>query len=211
MTPHPVPPPSPARSDQEDVTLPLYGASPRQAVVRFWRKYAVFSGRASRSEYWWWTLVAMIISTVLQLATAVLSPEGINAYFLKDRNLWDQGLLSWLWTAATLVPGLALVVRRLHDGNRSGWWLLLLLPLYAALVLQTVVLARLDVVSMTEQGEASQVLLALVPGLVLTLVGLVGAIVLLVFLITGPDPRGVRFDRHPFPADPRTGLPTGGR
>lgn len=107
---------------------PHYGASFPVAAKRFFTKYATFSGRASRSEYWWWTLAAVAVSIVLNIiiglgtttsslsSTPDFGPAAIFGYVLLG-----------IWGLATLVPSLALSVRRLHDGNFSGWLLLLLL------------------------------------------------------------------------------------
>ena len=79
------------------------------------KKYAVFSGRARRTEYWMFFLFNVIISLVLGFLAAILS----NLYAL-----------------AVLIPGLAVSVRRLHDTNRSGWWLLIsLVPIVGIIVL----------------------------------------------------------------------------
>ena len=120
-----------------DVPLwaPLYGASAPDAVIRFFRKYATFSGRASRSEYWWMILVNGVVSNLFYLL-AVLA--GVN-----DANVAAVIALGLLivWTLATLVPGVALVVRRLHDANYSGWMALLgLIPLAGGIVLLVFVL-----------------------------------------------------------------------
>lgn len=122
-----VPPAGPAPADQ-DLDLPLYGATAGQAARRFWRKYATLRGRASTSEFWWWTLIATVVSLALQLIAAAVSADGFVDYFRNNRTLSLQAWLPWLWSAATLMPTVALVVRRLHDGNRSGWWYLLVLP-----------------------------------------------------------------------------------
>lgn len=91
------------------------------------KKYAVFGGRARRKEYWYFILFNIIISIVLAIidsATGNFSPET------------GMGLLGGIYTLAVLIPGIAVGVRRLHDTDRSGWWLLLLLiPLLGAIVL----------------------------------------------------------------------------
>jgi len=118
---------------------PLYGASLPEAVSRFFKKYATFSGRASRSEYWWWTLVASIISLVLNVvmlvggsAGATLRPDGTSV----PGPGYVVGLvLAAIWFLAVLVPSLALTVRRLHDANYSGWmYLLVLIPLAGPII-----------------------------------------------------------------------------
>ena len=75
--------------------------------------YANFSGRARRSEYWWYALCNFLIGAVLQLAD----------YFIG----FDIGILGSLYGLAVLVPGLAVFVRRMHDVGKSGWFILLLL------------------------------------------------------------------------------------
>lgn len=91
------------------------------------KKYAVFSGRARRKEYWFFVLFNVIASVVLSVIdgmTGTLDAEG------------GVGLLSGLYGLAVLVPSIAVGVRRLHDIGRSGWWLLVVLvPLLGALVL----------------------------------------------------------------------------
>jgi uncharacterized membrane protein YhaH (DUF805 family) len=67
-------------------------------------KYADFTGRASRSEYWWWFLFVVLVSA----ATGIIS-EKLYAVF----------------SLAALLPGIAVSVRRLHDIDKSGWFLLL--------------------------------------------------------------------------------------
>ena len=91
------------------------------------KKYAVFSGRARRKEYWFFVLFNFIISIVLaviDVVTGSFSPEA------------GMGLLGGIYTLAVLIHGIAVSVRRLHDTERSGWWLLIaLVPLIGAIVL----------------------------------------------------------------------------
>ncbi|MGW0468814.1 DUF805 domain-containing protein [Streptomyces sp. NPDC003027] len=84
------------------------------------KKYAVFSGRARRKEFWMFTLFNVLISIVLSVIDAAL---GIQ-------------LLSLIYTLAVLIPALAVSVRRLHDTGRSGWWILIgLVPLVGFIIL----------------------------------------------------------------------------
>lgn len=110
---------------------PYYGAPFPAAVKRFFKKYATFSGRASRSEYWWWTLVAVAVGIVLNIIT---SATTTTSSLSSTPDLGFGSILLAIWGLATIVPSLALVVRRLHDGNFSGWLaLLLLVPFLGAL------------------------------------------------------------------------------
>lgn len=113
----PTPPPPPS----DPAVAPLRGATFTQAVQRFFTRYALFRGRASRSEFWWWFLANVIIDAVLQ---------GLG------RESGAIALLSFLYGLAVLVPNLAVGARRLHDTNRSGWWqLLALIPIVGWIIL----------------------------------------------------------------------------
>lgn len=91
------------------------------------RKYAEFSGRARRKEYWFFVLFNLIIAFVLGFI------DGLIGTFSADYGI---GLLGGLYSLAVLIPGLAVSVRRLHDTGRSGWWLLIaLIPFIGAIVL----------------------------------------------------------------------------
>ena len=90
------------------------------------KKYAVFSGRARRKEYWFFVLFNIIISIVL----AVI--DGVTGSFSPEAGM---GLLGGIYTLAVLIPGIAVSVRRLHDTERSGWWLLIYLVPLGAIVL----------------------------------------------------------------------------
>ena len=93
----------------------------------FFRNYARFSGRASRSEYWLFVLAMVIVSIVAGIADALLlgGTDGPN-----------MKVISALTSLFFVVPSLSYGARRLHDTNRSGWWLLLaLIPLLGSLAL----------------------------------------------------------------------------
>ena len=91
------------------------------------KKYAVFSGRARRAEYWYFVLFNIIVAIVLSLIDTLLGTFDI---------LRGVGLLSSLYGLAVLIPTLAVTVRRLHDIDRSGWWIFInLIPLIGFIVL----------------------------------------------------------------------------
>jgi uncharacterized membrane protein YhaH (DUF805 family) len=97
------------------------------------KKYADFNGRARRSEYWLFTLFLVIVEVVyfvLLGVTGGFSPEGPNG-----AAMGLMGIFS-LFFLAMFIPILAVGIRRLHDTDRSGWWLLIsLIPGLGGLVL----------------------------------------------------------------------------
>jgi uncharacterized membrane protein YhaH (DUF805 family) len=120
---------------------PYYGAPFPAAVRRFFKKYATFSGRASRSEYWWWTLVSVVVGIIGNIiigagAAATPTASGLDSSTAPGPGAAIGAILLIIWALATIVPCLALSVRRLHDGNFSGWLLLIVLvPFLGALAL----------------------------------------------------------------------------
>ena len=80
-------------------------------------KYADFTGRAPRAEYWWYALALIVAFIVVAIVESIV---GIHHMIMNN-----YGPLSALLWLATIVPSLAVGVRRLHDTNRSGWWILL--------------------------------------------------------------------------------------
>lgn len=93
------------------------------------KKYTVFSGRARRKEYWMFFLFSAIISIFL----AVID-EFMGWQFEMDGE--SLGFLSTLYYVAVIVPYLAVIFRRLHDTERSGWWILIaFIPIVGVVVL----------------------------------------------------------------------------
>ena len=100
------------------------------AVKTVFSKYATFSGRARRSEFWWWVLFVTIIAFILRFVDYAIgwnmgtstSTVTINGQTTVSDGPAPFGILSSLWALAVLLPGLAVMVRRLHDSGRSGWW-----------------------------------------------------------------------------------------
>ncbi len=91
------------------------------------RKYAEFNGRARRTEYWMYFLFNVIIACVLAFIDRMTGLVGQTSIGL--------GPLYGIYVLATLIPSVAVAVRRLHDTNRSGWWLLIaLFPIIGGLV-----------------------------------------------------------------------------
>ena len=111
-------------------------------------KYAVFRGRASRREYWFFFLFYFLIMVVLAF---------VDVLFGAFSDMAGLGLLSGLFVLGMVVPSLALGVRRLHDVGRSGWWLLAgFVPMIGSLIL---------LVFAVKKGDAGENRYGPVPGL----------------------------------------------
>lgn len=91
------------------------------------RKYATFSGRAQRSEFWFFVATYLLILFLLAVV------DGLLGVF---DTAGEVGLLSGLFALSMVLPWLAVCARRLHDTGRSGWWMLVsFIPLIGSLVL----------------------------------------------------------------------------
>ncbi|MFZ5617331.1 MAG: DUF805 domain-containing protein [Pseudomonadota bacterium] len=99
-----------------------------QALPLFFKNYFQFNGRSSRGAYWWATLALVLISIAAAVVDIVLFND-----FVEAAN--GNGPVGILLSLATLIPGIAIGVRRLHDVGRSGWWTLLVFTIIGILVL----------------------------------------------------------------------------
>lgn len=107
----------------DDLTRPLYGATFGQAISRFFKNYAKFSGRASRSEYWWLTFFMLLVAIVFSVLIGIsVGTTGVAADGTTELSGFAIALLviMSLFGFATVVPSLALQWRRLHDANLAG-------------------------------------------------------------------------------------------
>jgi len=107
----------------------------QESIKTCFSKYVTFSGRAQRSEFWWWVLFIMIANMVLTwvdialFGTTQTAPGSIS-------GSTDTPILSGIFGLATLLPSLSVAIRRLHDIDKSGWWYLIgLIPLIGLIVL----------------------------------------------------------------------------
>ena len=92
-----------------------------EAVKSGFDHYATFSGRASRPAYWWWVLFVIVVSIVASMIDAAIGTWGV---------------FTGLAGLALLLPNISVSIRRLHDTNRTGWWILIgLIPLIGFIVL----------------------------------------------------------------------------
>jgi uncharacterized membrane protein YhaH (DUF805 family) len=100
------------------------------AIASFFSKYATFSGRARRSEFWF----AVLFTTLVSIAISIVWPS--TTVVLDGMSFQQSSLPSNLWQLAILVPSIALSVRRLHDVGRKGtYYLFVLLPIVGWIVL----------------------------------------------------------------------------
>ncbi|MDA9898207.1 DUF805 domain-containing protein [Flavobacteriales bacterium] len=91
--------------------------------------YTQFSGRARRKEYWMFTLFNMIIAMIL-----LLIDNALGLSFNYVGNELGIGYLYWLYFLLTFLPGLSVMVRRLHDVGKSGWmFFIALVPIIGAI------------------------------------------------------------------------------
>jgi uncharacterized membrane protein YhaH (DUF805 family) len=91
------------------------------------KKYAQFSGRSRRKEYWMFTLFHCLIAILLCVLSLLLRDSGLSPVV---------SIVFGLYLLAVLVPSLAVSVRRLHDTGKSGWWILIgLVPAVGGLIL----------------------------------------------------------------------------
>ena len=98
----------------------------QDAVRTCFQKYIVISGRAQRSEYWWFVLFTVVANAVLNAFDAALFGTGENA----------AAIFGPLFALATFLPSICAGGRRLHDRDMSAWWLLLILvPVIGVLIL----------------------------------------------------------------------------
>jgi uncharacterized membrane protein YhaH (DUF805 family) len=95
-----------------------------EAITHVFQHYADFKGRARRSEYWYFALFCFLVSFGVKIVSGVLDNQNIYLGF------------AVVWTLATFLPGLGVLIRRLHDVGYSGWrWLVLFVPIIGGLIM----------------------------------------------------------------------------
>ena len=102
------------------------------AIKAFWSKYATFKGRSRRSEYWFIQLFLILTNLAVAAIDLVLMNGDVDRFIANGGG----GIVGLIWILVTIVPALAVLVRRLHDTGKSGWWALIgFIPLAGAIVL----------------------------------------------------------------------------
>lgn len=154
--------------------------SPVEWALTPLKKYAQFSGRAPRAEYWWFYLFVVIAYFVAVLIDSTLGSSLLGPY----------GILAVILWIGLIVPTIAVGVRRLHDTNRTGWWIL------APIIPYAIGIAMMGPAALDPEGAG---MAAAGGAMIFMLMGLVMAIVLFVFTVLrgtqgpnkyGPDPYG---------------------
>jgi uncharacterized membrane protein YhaH (DUF805 family) len=96
------------------------------AIKKGFKGYVVWNARSTRAEYWWWTLFAVIVAIVASILDSIIFGG-------------DFGAVTPLYTLTTLalfLPGLSVWIRRLHDIDRTGWWVWIgLIPFIGLIIL----------------------------------------------------------------------------
>lgn len=103
-----------------------------EAVKSFWSHYATFKGRARRSEYWFIQLFLIVTNLTVAAIDLALMGGDVDRFMANGGG----GIVGLIWIFVSIVPALAVLVRRLHDTDKSGWWVLLgLVPFVGGVVL----------------------------------------------------------------------------
>ena len=141
------------------------------------QNYVQFSGRAPRAEYWWYALALIIATIILSIIESILGMKGMIAGV--------YGPLTLLLALGTLAPSIAVGIRRLHDTNRSGWWMLLVVPYLISTVMVMRAMAAGNTAGIGSAG-------------LLGLLGLACCIALLVFLVLPSNPGDNQYGPNPY-------------
>jgi len=98
--------------------------------------YFDFKGRALRSQYWWWTLFVVIVILVINIIQNLAGLGAAESSGVVSLNFGTTGWLVNIVALLLFLPGLSVAIRRLHDTNRRGWWILLgLIPIIGFIIL----------------------------------------------------------------------------
>ena len=102
------------------------------AIRSFWSRFADFKGRSRRSEYWYVQLFLVVTNLAVAGIDLALMDGDVDRFIANGGG----GIVGLIWIFATIVPALAVLIRRLHDTGKPGWWALVgVIPLVGAIVL----------------------------------------------------------------------------
>ncbi|GAA3113086.1 hypothetical protein GCM10010520_66570 [Rhizobium viscosum] len=111
------------------------------------QKYITFSGRASRSEYWWFQLFNWLVGVVFSVLGILTGGNGVPSL----TNFFS--IIGGLYALATILPMIALMVRRFHDRNISGWWILGLIVLCFVPLINIIAIITMIVITVLRGTE----------------------------------------------------------
>ena len=156
-----------------------------QAVRSVLSKYATFSGRARRAEYWWFYLFTILVGIASSAIDAVLNTAFNN----------EIGAVNTLTSLGLLLPSLAVTARRLHDTGRTGWWMLLpVVPLLATIVVGSATVFATVFRTDTDGALPAALVVLFVVCLLITIAA---SITLLVFLCLDSKPGPNKYGPSP--------------
>ena len=102
------------------------------AIRSFWSRFADFKGRSRRAEYWYVQVFLVVTNLAVAGIDLALMDGDVDRFIANGGG----GIVGLIWIFATIVPALAVLVRRLHDTGKTGWWALVgFIPLVGSIVL----------------------------------------------------------------------------
>lgn len=102
------------------------------AIRSFWSRFADFKGRSRRSEYWYVQVFLVVTNLAVAGIDLALMDGDVDRFIANGGG----GIVGLIWIFATIVPALAVLIRRLHDAGKTGWWALVgFIPFVGAIVL----------------------------------------------------------------------------
>ena len=102
------------------------------AIRSFWSRFADFKGRSRRSEYWYVQVFLVVTNLAVAGIDLALMDGDVDRFIANGGG----GIVGLIWIFATIVPALAVLIRRLHDTGKTGWWALVgFIPFVGAIVL----------------------------------------------------------------------------
>jgi uncharacterized membrane protein YhaH (DUF805 family) len=114
-----------------------------ESVSACFNKYMTFNGRAPRSEYWWFWLFVWLGQVILSVVDARIIGVTYDIFPGPEMQGAYAGILSGLFSLACFLPSIAVLVRRLHDTDHSGWWFwIALIPLIGWIILLVFLITR---------------------------------------------------------------------
>ena len=188
-----------------------------EAVKSGFRKYIVFSGRATRQEYWKFILGILIVSvlivilhgavfgpTVYEVVKTTVAADGTTTTLRGLQGEYNGGLPGNLFSLFCFVPALAVAARRLHDTNRSGWWLVAPLIITVVGVLTTILIEVGASAAIAALRKAGNINVQIGSGLGILVLLLIFAswITLLVWLCQRSSPGPNRYGPNPLEVTP---------